>query len=260
MEFQESDQLTGTMRISKRSRRSYVDHSLPFIMTRIRGSYKKNYKPMTSAEMELKRFNVCQILTKKDYEQQSLAESQSLSKIVRSAKYQIQHGFETLDMNLDFKSSIDIRFRAAFYSIHDFFIEKPTRCCLLNPSRNMAWEGECFICNDFFCFAVIYPEIDRFYTPLKVSIPYVDIIAITKAGRKYHHDHINGKRPGKHYSPLTVIPVHGFYVKPTVIQIWTYENEVHQFYGFSSHFDNVFEHLCEHWNAHRLLDDEQTEY
>jgi len=76
-------------------------------------------------------------------------------------------------------------------------------------------------------------------------------VAITKAGRKYHHDHINGKKPAKcitNFSP-TVIPLNGCRVKPSVLQIWTSDKKVHQFIGFAGHFDMIFDKLSQNWKS-----------
>jgi len=222
--------------------------------TKIDGTCKKTYCPTTASELDIEQFNVYQHITKRDYEDQSLSELQCFSKMLRSCKYQIEHGLESLDSSMETKDACETRFKSAFQSLKDYCTEKPTKCKLLNPSRDMAWEGECFICHEFFCFAINNPELDCFATPLKISIPYVDIIAITKSGRKYHHDHVHGKRPGKKFSPFTVIPLSGSRVKPSVIQIWTSEKKVHQFFGFAGHYDNIFDHVYENWQSLQVED------
>jgi len=222
--------------------------------TKIDGTIKKKYFPNSASDMDIEQFNVYQHITKRDYEDQSLSELQCFSKMFRCAKYQIEHGLESLDNSLETKDACETRFQSTFHTLKDYCIEKPTKCCLLNPSRENYWEGECYICHDFFCFAINNPELDCFAAPLKISIPYADIMAITKAGRKYHHDHINGKRPGKQYSPFTVIPLSGCRVKPSVIQIWTSEKQVHQFFGFAGHYDMVFTHVYDNWRAIQVED------
>jgi len=164
----------------------------------INGICKKKYDPLTyENDVDIQQFNVYQNITKRDYEESALTELQSYSKMFRSAKHSIEHHLESLDNSLELKEACDTRFQSAFHELKDNFLDKPTKCSLLNPVKNMSWEGECYLCSEYFCFAINNPEIEGFCTPLKMSIPYVNIVAITKAGRKYHHDRIHGKKPAK---------------------------------------------------------------
>jgi hypothetical protein len=227
-----------------------------FITTQIEGSCKTKYSPVAYTDQEFSTFNVYQDITKKNYEEHSLSELQSsVSKMLRCAKYHIEHKLESLDSSLETKEACESRFKSCFYSLNDCCLNRPYKCLLFNPIIGTSWEGECFLCNEYYCFAINHiSEADAYYAPLKISIPYLDITAITKAGRKYHHDRVNGKKPGS-ISECTIIPLNECLVKPSVLQIWTSDKKVHQFFGFGGHFDQVYTSARECWDSIKITDD-----
>jgi len=226
--------------------------------TQIQGTCKNKYCPASFTDQELATFNNYQHITKKHYEEQTLSELQSVSKMFRSAKYHLEH---SLEGRLETKDACDSRFYSTFNSLNDCCLNKAYKCSLLNPILDTAWEGECYLCNEFFCFAINPPEMENYFiAPLKISIPYVEIIAITKAGRKYHHDHINGKKPEKESSSIGIISLNECKVKPSVLQIWTKEKKVHQFFGFGGQFDQVFTRVFEYLESVQMARHYYCEY
>jgi len=166
----------------------------------------------------------------------------------------VGHCIEKIDSNIESEDYHDLRFYTSFPQI-DQRISKPYKCFIINPMNNILWEGESYVCSEAFCVAINSPTFGE-GALLSISIPFTDIIGITKAGKKYHHDHINKKKDckqnGGSHNRLKVISLKGAGIKPTVIQIWTRNKEVHQFCGFGLRFDGVYSQICDNWNAIQL--------
>jgi len=116
-------------------------------------------------------------------------------------------------------------------------------CFVVNESLNTALYGEAFFASGMFGFYAV----DYIQKPpkcLRICIPYVDVVAVTKAAKidALNSSFSKPKRP-------SVAPLSSLSSKPSVIQIWTSAREVHQFYGFGPSFDDTFTLLVTSWQS-----------
>jgi len=134
----------------------------------------------------------------------------------------------------------------AFPELKHENVDKATPCILSGNGRQKYIHGFVYVTYQHICFIHLHwSELIVPHTVL-LCIPYTDVKAITQAGRMYHHDNLNGKRPlGTHGS--NIIPLQDKLIQPGVIQIWTNKGECHQMYGFGVHFDSVVKLISGSW-------------
>jgi len=221
---------------------------------------EKNYEPIRIKLGDIEKFSKeDQNYTKSDYEKRyaALRDKACSKKHVFSEKTTstIHHALETfyddIDKLLDSYSVISLWGTAFKRRLHGESLIASSSCKLFNPNDEKDhFRGYCFITTSHFCFAhlrwrdLIYPQL------IFIKLPFTEVVAVTKAGRNFHHDHVNGKKPiGVHWTDI--IPLQEQKIKPSVIQLWSNQGQVHQLYAFATFFDKVFELVHGFWLLER---------
>lgn len=219
-----------------------------------RGKGALAYTPSPFLDNELDKFKTAnQALTKLEYETRH--SNEKLDSVSPNAKWFFScsnsigqalsngvQGFEKIFTSVDQND----RWLDYFGRKLNTTLEKALSCFLLSEPIQKQYYGELFISHSHLCFFTAYDALHSLW----VCIPWTSIKAITKAGRKYHHDKVNGRRRGKSAGQKNteVIPLQDTNIKPSVIQFWTDKGEVHQFYGFGNKFDDTFDIIMGLWN------------
>jgi len=230
----------------------------------VEGKYKDKYGPQRwDSEDEIAVFSVYQDITKQSYFDHALQKRNKSSppvvQMIRNAKYNIACGLasslECLDKGLDSKDC-NARFKTLCPEVSIDQFQKSFFCRILNHKRTRSYYGECFICDGCFCYSidVVDSQTCDNKLPLKLKIALVDVVAVTKAGRKYNNDRIQSKKSTSKSEPLEIIPLTKHNVKPSVIQFWTTDKKIHQFFGFAGHYDNAFHRIYSTWKANAIKD------
>jgi len=100
--------------------------------------------------------------------------------------------------------------------------------CLLHREDDKPLYGEMFITNSFVGFYAWNGK-----TSLRICIPFIEIQMVTKAAIMRN----------KKTKQRVIVPLAAYFMKPSVIQLWTSGKEVYQFHSFGSHFDDIY-NLC----------------
>jgi len=133
------------------------------------------------------------------------------------------------------------RWKAYFGSLNYKYITSIS-CYLFIESSNSKVYGEAFFANGLFGFFGV-DTITKEYQQLRVFIPYVDVVSITKAQKTTMVE-----KP-RNIKRTHILPLSNAISKPSVIQLWTTALQVHQFFGFGPFFDDIFKLLISSWKS-----------
>eukprot|EP01123_Difflugia_compressa_P008150 TRINITY_DN235_c0_g5_i1.p1 TRINITY_DN235_c0_g5~~TRINITY_DN235_c0_g5_i1.p1 ORF type:complete len:282 (+),score=28.06 TRINITY_DN235_c0_g5_i1:178-1023(+) len=240
--YDDNDQQTLSMSSPPRP-----DHKSPPKRNRnvvdVWGKGKSLYTPMIGTDIE--RFDINQDRTKKDYQDDALKirtrSTPSIIKFFHIAKHNVQYsvaqGASSFDRTLEAVDS-KTRFNLVFPEISIDQYQGAYRCRLIIPDDVHNYSGQCFVCTDYVCFYV--ESIDDLFeptVPLKISCPLIHVQKITKASKIIRRGEVE------------VFPLAGDQ-KPSVIQLWTTDEKVHQFTAFGANFDSVFLKIMSLYRLH----------
>jgi len=229
-------------------------------------SHLCDYTPFSCSQTELERFRKSdQDFTKKEYEKlyQCVRNSHGgrfhkvagraghnihsvMEKTIKDIERLIENPSDNPALKLIFGISWE-RFLANLTSLKGQEILKASECRIFNPLQDRSdYRGTCFITLSHFCYSYVHFTISGHSNFVLVRIPFVEMTAITKAGKKHHHDHVHGRfgPKSKHHE---VTPLQDKMIKPGVIQIWSDQEQLHQFYGFGPDFDDIYNTLHGYW-------------
>jgi len=120
-----------------------------------------------------------------------------------------------------------------FFGSLNYKLITSIHCILINDASGSVYYGEAFIANGLFGYYSI-DFTQKQPRGLRLFIPYTDIVSITKASKS------TTQTPQKKPKQPVIVPLTSKTTKPSVIQIWTVAQEVHQFYGFGPFYDDTF--------------------
>jgi len=210
---------------------------------------KLPYEPKIFHANEFLEFSCNQDVTKYSYRErnQNLKKERvpnSVSKLALSAKYflhkKIKESVSGAERRLD---GVEANSRW-----HDLFgalnikLQTSISCFIYNGTGIKAYHGEAYISDSLFGF---FTTNENPHNPkgLRLCLPLVDIQGISKAAKK------SSNSPTKKRKPLRpcIVPLTDVTLKPSVIQLWTTTKELHQFYGFGTFFDKIYDLLVNNW-------------
>jgi len=216
--------------------------------------YLYTYNPQSSSQDKIRVFaGQDQDFTKSEHEKNSLERRLrggtrfrvATTKAANKVNHAIEHVWKDVDRIIDQSKSME-HWMISFRSLRGQEVLKSSKCKLYNSAPPTGITGFLYITLTHFCFTHLHWT--HAYRPhfVFIKIPLTHITAVTKAGRKYHHDKVNGKKPPKTRGP-EIVPLSQRKVKPSVIQIWSNQGFAHQFYSFGPDFDSVWDILSTNW-------------
>jgi hypothetical protein len=210
---------------------------------------KLKYEPKFFSHSDFLEFSCCnQDFTKIAYRERNQnlkieSVPNEVSKLALLAKYylhnKIKDSMSGAERRLDAVEA-NSRWEDLFGELN-IKLQTAISCFIYNGTGKKAYHGEAYISDSLFGFFTIN---DNQHNPkgLRLCLPFVDIEGITKAAKTSHS-------PPKKRKPLQtcIVPLADVTLKPCVIQLWTTTKEVHQFYGFGTFFDKIYDQLINNW-------------
>eukprot|EP01125_Pyxidicula_operculata_P016452 TRINITY_DN5669_c0_g1_i1.p1 TRINITY_DN5669_c0_g1~~TRINITY_DN5669_c0_g1_i1.p1 ORF type:complete len:252 (-),score=41.09 TRINITY_DN5669_c0_g1_i1:345-1100(-) len=225
--------------------------------------FKGQFVPSSYAKDEIELFNLNQDVTKTDYDTYHLNERKfekdhAFEKWVTSASHtvsrRVSKGLHDMEKMMDNVELASLKFKELFKTKDN--LVKHNFCSIVNYRNGKAYYGQSFISDGFFCFFHQGEEVKK---SIWIRIPLASVVTVTKAGRKFHHDKVNGHRPRSvSKEQVDIIPLQGIHVKPSVLQVWTDKGEKYEFFGFSDCFDSYVSTLKERMEFLSVVDNVES--